>query len=414
MTTTKSIRHPAGIIHSSEDGYICAQLQRRENRWVLHRVRRFSSESPLKQLSLLKKWVYLGMPCQWQLEDRIDEDTWTSAYNVSTALKPTALTVELEMHVKRLQFNLAGISTDDLFLTTIPLQSAKINSPSFVSVYRGSDAYLVGITVNKHLCGVFRFALDSVPVYSQIGRIQRFWTMKTGMIFPELICSIGETQEDLALVQECVSIPHDQWGADEAELRASGVALAHTVTETVPLIHEKTISAHMLRMRNIAVVSCLSLILLSSISLIVPQVLTSHYHKKATEYQNEYREILQSNKEIRESFDDNKKVAGRILTLQSLFDRQTAWSRLLSVLAKSNPHGLYLEKLGSKKMENSSATQLAFSGWAPSESAVTQFISTLSSESYISDVQLSSIQRDQQRKTITRFKIQCLLHEITR
>ncbi|MFW5775209.1 MAG: PilN domain-containing protein [Chitinivibrionales bacterium] len=405
------VKHPAGMIHSSEDGYVCAQLQKQKNRWVVHRVRRYPGGSSVKQLPLLKSWMFLGLSTRWQACGHVDEETWTAAETAENGFTPTVLSVELGMHLSRLQFNLAGITTDDLFLATIPLEYEKVTESSFLSVYKSADGYLVGVTIEKRLCAVFRFIPDSVPVQSHIGRVQRFWSAKTGTDFPQTVCYIG-FDNDMASEDEGIVVPVDRWGEGEDDLRACGLALAHTIGDRVPLIHGQTISAGMLRMRNRAALSAAALILLACISLLIPYGLASHYEKRVTHYKNEYQKILKNNREIRDRFDYNKKIAGRIQTLQTLFTRQTAWSRLLSVLSTAGPDGLYLDKLGSQDSKTTPATLLAFSGWAPSESVVTRFISTLTNEPYISDVQLSSIQRDSKRKSITRFKIQCLLHEI--
>ncbi len=410
MKTDIKKNQSVGIIHSSESGYVCAQLQLRKNIWALKKIRRYPTEKSIGQLPLLKSRVFLGMPSQWQVTDRVDEQKWICAANVTTPMTPTASAVELGMHVNRLQLNLAGISVDDMFLTTIPLQSSELKTDSFISVYQSAEKYLIGITWKKQLSCVFKFALDEIPVSSHIGRIQRFWSMKTGLEYPQNVCFIGEVHAELP--QNGVVVAVKQWGNDEEELRASGLALANTIEEYAPLLHGQTISAKMLRIRNIAAIAAAAMVILSVLSLLIPMGLTAHYESKVTQYKNEYQQILRNNIEVKKGFDYNKKLAGRIITLQTLFTRQTAWSRLLAVLAQSRPNGLYLDKLGSREDNGSHSTELAFSGWAPSESAVTQFISTLSKENYISNIQLSSIERDAKTKSITRFKIHCLLHEI--
>jgi Tfp pilus assembly protein PilN len=74
------------------------------------------------------------------------------------------------------------------------------------------------------------------------------------------------------------------------------------------------------------------------------------------------------------------------------------------------PEGLYFEMLGSEPVKGPPGfVRIAVSGWARSEKLVADFIEHLQKDNSISNISLSSLEKNEKKTNLCDFKIICIL-----
>ncbi len=123
-------------------------------------------------------------------------------------------------------------------------------------------------------------------------------------------------------------------------------------------------------------------------------------------YKEQYRQILSQTPELRALMVRNDSLAQTVILSHETEARKTRWTTMLETLGRLRPDGLYFDMIGTDGAQATGITGVALSGWAQNESLVTGFIGSLAKSGPYSDISLSSLERDEQKK-ITTFRITC-------
>ena len=82
----------------------------------------------------------------------------------------------------------------------------------------------------------------------------------------------------------------------------------------------------------------------------------------------------------------------------------------LYVITSGRPDNLYFERLASEPVKDKeNVINIALGGWTENESSVTEFISVLQELPYVTQITLSSMERDKKKSSVYLFKILCTL-----
>jgi len=311
-----------------------------------------------------------------------------------------------------LSANCIAVVPDDAFLSTIPLAFAGHEVHSFASVFQTATTFKIGLIVNKSLQAVFTMS-PATPetLQSHLARIERYCSIiSPELIMPRHIYSFNCNTESLAQGHfhfEALSLPREIISSKETAI-AFGAALANVECK-IPALSFDASRASFRKLRAFGYAA--SLAFLGSIIVCALFFAGASVYSSISlaKYKTKYQTILRQNPDIKKLLDENESFAKELLSLSTVVANRTGWADFLQLLGTKRPIGLYFEMLGSEALNKSTGTaRIALSGYASNESLITDFISSLQNSNIVSQVSLSSMERDKTRNVVT-YKVICLL-----
>lgn len=412
-----------GIVYSDEGNYIMAAMQRTSAAlpWSCSALRRWPDSNSLRRILLLHRGVYFGINSSWipgrhdvpftEMSFTIDRSPEDSASTSLQDFEPVAHTANLSLYTQAFQNNLLGVVPQDIFLATIPKNMFKGIEESFISFFVHERYILIGIVLSGNLRAVFTLSPGTAEKLSvHLGRVKRFWEFKyTHEVFPRQLISIGAGPDRIGIIFEKPPLHLLETETDINSLRAMGTALAQQ-EKTVPRFAAQAPEASGRMLRTSVYALSLLLIILGICGIVLFSGLNYWDAKAKAEYEQEYQSVIVNNQEIKSLTQRNNELAETILRLEDTFTRQTIWGQFLHEIGEKKPADLYFERFGSEPIAaNNAAIRIALAGWTPRETSVTQFIGILQNMPYVTQITLSSMERDKKKQSIYGFKILCTL-----
>lgn len=358
--------------------------------------------------------IIYGVPIKYKSNDsKLVYEHYNSADNDEiNVLSAFANNPDITFGKELFDSNLVKITSEDAFLTTIPLYYSDYKEESFISIYFSENFSLVAITYDNEQKVVFRFNSDNVEdLPGFIGRIERYWTLKyNDMKFPSMVIFLNRNDNPSLLQLKPHLIKNDLLqNLNIDQFRALGLALGQ-LGNNCPVFSEETERAKFRNKRFIMNITSVSIVLLTVFILLLLFLAGKYNDYKLDKLKNEYTKIIASDAEVKELKDRNRELAGTILYMESNISKRTRWAEFLYTLGKGVPKGLFVEKLGSDPVKGSdNQIKIALLGYASQEISITQFISLLQKTSYITKVSLVSMEKDKKRRDKYRFKVICTL-----
>jgi hypothetical protein len=410
-----------GIVRTELNKYCMASLCFNGNKtWSVSKISQWESHNYLKCQSLLNKGVYLGIASWWRPENsEIPHDDIIFAENNAdfnnTALyhnnfNVIANTLDFSVHLENLHNNILGVVPEDTYLTTLPLHFYKEPGNNFVTIYGNGDFYTFGITIKRNLIAVFRLApCDPQKLAGFLQRIEGYWqTSISGASFPSKIITLGDPQYTS---DESFTVPAkriENTFIDEYEMKAAGAALTG-IEDNVPFFSRGTPEALFRKGRAIIYGLSVGIIILSIFFSGIVFGLDLWFKNRKIKFENEYQKIIVNNEEIKKLIDRSNELAETIIRLENTFSRQTIWGKFFHSIGEARPKGLFFERFGTAEpaKERKEGVSVAISGWTAEEKNVTVFISKLQDLPYVTQITLSSLERN--KKSTYEFNIKCTL-----
>lgn len=403
-----------GIIPTDDGQYLMVSLRAEETCIPRITVKQWNCHNKIRTMFLLHRGIICGVPSFWKSQKSRVPDTTLTAENAGKFFAPCASPTTSDIHQKALRNNCIAMVPDDAFLCTVPLYLGDHSVHSFVSVFALPQHYKIGIVINKELVAVFEMAPgtpDALEVH--IGRIQRYFAQTCPLLaFPEHVYAMGSesnvnsTHFSLHPLN-IIAGKHEFKTFDE--IKALGVALTQT-TGGVTAFSGPTPESPFRFMRSILYVVSAG-VMACAITLTCVLFLLNIFTKwEVGANESRYLSIISNNREIKDLLSQNQSTVKSILRLQAKPSAQTRWGPFLHLLGMERPDGLFFEMLGSEPVKGvPGAVRVAFSGWAKSEKLVTDLISQIQKNNYVSDISLSSLEKNEKNATLCNFKILCTL-----
>jgi hypothetical protein len=358
--------------------------------------------------------VHLGLPTHWR--SRTSQLAGADVLNAAGNSPYTAQTypLEHETHTTRLADNLLGALPDHAYLCTLPRRLADNPPDSFLAARMDGACIRIGVTIRGSLYCVF----DMVPAEpanlpAHCARIRRFIAATApDEEMPSRLYVLDDIQapEDNELSVEKLDLGRAGLAdTDETTVRAAGVALTHN-DMSIPRFSGPGEGARLRKARSWIYGISLGLVVLAV--LLAGGLFAAHQYLewRIAGQQKSYENILASNEDIRTQIRENRKLSRKVLRLGRTFSRQTRWGAFLSHVGSSRPKGLYLERLGTEKVEGKNpAVRCALAGWAGDQALVTQMMAKLRTMEGVSDISLAKLEQDPKNRNVARFRILCTL-----
>ncbi len=387
--------------------------------WTVSSCKEWDSDKKLKTTLLFHRGVHVGIQSWWRpIKATAGMEQFTVALNDVSEnddddqVNPQAiaLTSDLNIQTQTFEHNLLSIVPQDCFLTTIPLAMSSVGD-TFVTIFGDQSHFLIGITRKRKLLVTYSLARkEGVSLTGFLGRIKRTWELKCPDVsFPDKMCVLGDPQQisDSLVGQSVVyidTIPHAK-----KNLIAIGSALAQEGAE-LPSFVKETDSAQFRTIRTWLYGVSLGLILLGVLSILGLGGINFWYSHKKNAYEAEYQKVIANNKEINKLLKRTDNLAETIMRLEETFSRQTLWGKFFLAVANERPENLYFERIGTEPIAGKDmAVRVAITGWTSQESSVTKFIGKLQEMSYVTEITLSSLERNKKKRTVFGYKILCTL-----
>lgn len=411
-----------GVVSNDDGRYVMAAMRSNEpNVWKLAKYTEWESHNLLRRILLFHRGVYFGIK-SWQKprgsEINVDSTTIIEQ-DTSGALKDDGQRAfdiitndtSLDIHREALSSNLLGIVSEDSFLTAMPLYMYEKAGDSFITIYGNGSYYSIGFTSQKKLLVSFKMAPgDKEKLPGHLGRIERYWNRKfPDMPFPDTIITMGDPEHtpDAAFnqkVHRIEDIPHD-----EHVLKAMGCALAQQ-NDLAPLFVKETPESSFRRKRTFMYGLSVGILFLGVGLLLFFSGMNIWFSNKKTAYENEYQKVIVNNQEIKKLLLRSNELAETITRLENTLSRQTIWGKFFHAIGKERPEGLYFERLGTEPLKDKEqVVRVAISGWTEKETNVTDFIAKLQDMPYVTQITLSSMERNKKKRSIFGFKVLCTL-----
>jgi Tfp pilus assembly protein PilN len=404
-----------GVVQDLDGRYVATRLEKVGGRWQKVSTIRFDARAVHHHAVTLRKGVRFGITARWRPAGASTRPPEMVDAEGDTAMHvPCAAKAELDTHVASLAHNLLGVMPEDAYLASLPLAFIPDAADSFVTVELDESFWTIGIIIKRRLVGRFRLAPATPDALAgHLARVERYWARtRSEAAFPAVIYSLSErgTVPAEALESTPVFAPlPEQLTADRGATRAAGVALAGT-DGMVPRFTGPTPASAFRAVRTGLYVTAAVLALLGPVAALLPRGLDAWYEHRKRVSQDEYREVMAGNRQIRELMTETNRLAHAVLRLENTFSRQTSWGRFLDALGHQRPTGLYLAKMGTRPLgKRTDIIQVALAGSSTTTAAVTTFIAKLQDMPFVSGVKLNSMERDKKRRSLTNFRIVCTL-----
>ena len=396
-----------GIVATHEGMYVRAILGRTAAGWKLLHSDRWETHNKYKTLSLLNSGVHLGVESHWVRELPNEGKSYYHAKGAHcTACSPS---LHVDLHIESLENNLLGVYPDDLFLHTLPMHFQKNTPASFIAVFKDVTCWKIGITIDGSFVNVFCFPLSDVTqLQTYLYRIEQYCSDSgfEGKV-PHLVYCFGEMihDPDEYFTFKQIELPSN----DKAVIKAAGVAFS-AIGSGIPAFSGPTEASGFRKHRSVAYVSSALLVTIVTLLITLLFILNKNSASKLSMYEAEYRNILVNNTEIRDLLSSGENLAKKLLRIQNVALNPTRWSQLLHLLGKDRPEKLYFDRIGSEPVSGQkNRIKIALTGWAETETVVTDLIKKLNGSDYITHVTLSTLERDEKQKEFCRFKIICTM-----
>jgi Tfp pilus assembly protein PilN len=405
-----------GIVPTDDGQYLMVSLQTAKTGAPRIAVKRWNCHDRIRTMLLLHRGIVCGVSSFWKSPNSQAPGNALAAEKAGAFFTPCTPRTTADIHLETLAGNCIALVPDDAFLCTVPLCFGDKSVHSFISVFPLPSHYKIGLVINRELVAVFDMApctSDALEAY--VGRIQRYCARTRPLLpFPEHLYVLGN-ETGLKTGQFSLHPLNPIVGNHECktydEIRALGVALARTTcvgnVPEFPLSLAKSavrLPRTLLYAASVLIVAVT--LLLTGVSLVANK-LTEF---KINAYASQFQSTISNNKEIKDLFAENGALARMILQFRDKSSAKTNWAPFLHALGAQRPEGLYLEMLGSEPVKGSSGSaRIAVSGWARSEKLVADFIARLQRDDRISNISLSSMEKNEKKTNLCDFKIVCIL-----
>ncbi len=405
-----------GICVREDGSYVSAAVRTDAGSGPSVRITNRPSVGIVERMRMLDREITLGVPCSWRSGEPAGElpDDCMRAEETKGRWYAVAHESEVRLHEEALEDNLAGIVPDDAATASIPKAFDPECPADFVALQQHRDSYRIGVIAGGVLEAVQRFSpADSAKLESCLGRLRRYReTHLPDAAFPRVLYVVGDPvsvgASPAGLTPRHVPVPGCEGDSDA--VRACGVALAREYGVT-PLFRGPTEAWHFRRVRAGAYMISAGLVLLAAASLLGVLGARWYYSRARARHEAHYARVISNNRDVKEAIDANTSLARTVLRLRSHLTHQTSWGRLLDLLARRKPGGLYLEKLISASPEKGSTRiRIGLNGWAANEKEVTAFIGRLQQAPFLTDVKLESLTRSGTGARRADFELRCTLH----
>ena len=401
-----------GIVASSSGQYTMASLEIEKNAVVSCSIRRWNCDDKIKTALLLHRGVACGLPSTWKSKKSYAAQDTRTTEGTDKSFLPCVSRADYDFHQATLQNNCVAIVPDDAFLSAVPLFIADPSIHSFISVYPLKTHFEIGITIDRELIAVFKMS-PGFPnsLEGHLRRIQFYFSNLHMPSFPEHVYLIGETEcsSDLfSLHPLSVTIAGKKFENDD-EIRALGVALNQGVG-IVPKFSGPGARSDLRYVRTGLYAASMALVTIAVIFAGAGLVANKRAALKISAYESRYQTTISKNRNVRNLLNENDALAKAILGFSNKNAAKTEWAAFLAQLGSQRPNGLYCELLGSEPVKGAPGSmRIAVSGWARSEKLAADFIARLQKNNRISNITLSSMEKNAKKPDICDFKILCIL-----
>lgn len=403
-----------GIVPTEEGRYVMVSMKQGPSGWTVERRKRWNTGDPVRNRLLLWRGVHLGLPAHWRSRtSQLGGANYLSAAGDSPYTAQT-YPVEHETHTARLTGNLLGALPDHAYLCTLPRRLAGSPPESFLAARIDGECMRIGVTIRDNLYCVFdMIPADPSSLAGHCARIRRFIAAASpDEDIPSRVYVLNDIEvpgDDEVSVEKLDLAKAGLAGADEATLRAAGVALTQTDT-SVPLFCGPTEGASWRTVRSWVYGISLGLVLTAALLAAGLAAGSRYLAWRIEAQQKSYQDILASNEDIRDQIRENRDLSRKVLRLNRTFSRQTRWGAFLSHIGSTRPKGLYLQRLGTEQVQGKPPrVRCALAGWATDQALVTKMMSSLRTMEGISDISLAMLEQDPKNRNIARFRILCTL-----
>jgi hypothetical protein len=402
-----------GIAPSSSGHYTMASLRIENNAIVNCSIKHWNCDDKIKTALLLHRGVVCGLPSTWKsIKSYTSQDTRTAEGTDKTFL-PYVARADYDFHQATLQNNCIAMVPDDVFLSTVPLFTADPSIHSFISVYPQKTHFEIGITIDRELIAVFKMSPGSPnALEGHLRRIQLYFSCAhPPLAFPDhvyLIGGAGLSSDMFSFHPLSVTIAGKKFENDD-EIRALGVALNQGVG-TVPRFSGPGARSDLRYVRTGLYAASMALVTTAVLFAGAAVVANKRATLKINAYESRYQTTISNNGNVRNLLNENDSLARAILRFSNKNAAKTEWGAFLAQLGSQRPDGLYCELLGSEPIKGSPGSmRIAVSGWARSEKLAADFIARLQKNNRISNITLSSMEKNAKKPDICDFKILCIL-----
>jgi hypothetical protein len=402
-----------GIVPTANGQYTLVTLTTDKHGVSCACVKRWNCDDSIKTALLLHRGVWCGLPAQWKsMKSRLAEHMRITE-TIGKAFSPGVLNADLIFHQTALKKNCTAVIADDAFLCTAPLFMDPLIH-SFITLYPRTTHCEVGITIGKELVAVFKMSPCShQALEGHVRRIKEYFLRTCPHLrFPEQEYLLtGEVDISNAPLNSCplkLRIGDREFTNDD-EIRALGAALAQK-TGGVPEISGPSAASDLRLARTglyaASVAVAITALLIAGLFFTAGKLTAM----KLKSEESRFRSTLTNNKDLKDLLTENEALAKTILRLSEKSTAKTSWGQFLNLLGAQRPDGLYFELLGSEPIKGSSGmVRIAVSGWARNQKLAADFIARLQKADCISNITLSSMEKNDKKPNICNFKILCIL-----
>jgi Fimbrial assembly protein (PilN). len=399
-----------GIIPTDDGQYLMVSLHAAKTNGPRVTVKKWTCHNRARTMFLLHRGVVCGIPSFWKSGKSRVPDTTLIAEKAGKFFTPCTSRTTYDIHLNALADNCIASVPDEAFLCTVPLYLGDPSIKSFVSVYPLPAHYKIGVVIDRELVAVFEIAPGPPDVLeAHVGRIKRYCAQTCPLLpFPEYVYILGK-ENNLKSAHTLNIIAGNYEFRTYEEIRALGVALVQ-YTGIVPEFSGPSVKSAVRMPRTLLYAASVLLVLAALLFTGVPLIADKLTEIKIDTYGSQFRSTISNNKEIKDLLVKDEALAKSILQFRDQSSAQTNWAQFLHTLGMQRPEGLYLEMLGSEAVKGSPGTaRIAVSGWARSEKLVADFIAHLQRNSCISNISLSSLEKNEKKPDLCDFKIVCIL-----
>lgn len=399
-----------GIIAAKDGSYTRATIVKNATGWQLKQSEVWDVDQvSYRRHMLFHNGVHLGLESHWIRRKSFELEKYATVKS-NDLFTPCVQPFQLQLLEDFFEFNLLGIHPDDVFLCTLPLNLQKTPRTSFLAIYQEELCWKIGLIHESNLIAVFSFIrTDTTLLHTCMSRLERYWsTIETDVKFPEDVYIFNDQN---LFAGEQYTIHRIQTPSTDCQvIKAMGVAFC-ALNRDIPAFTGASKASRSRKHRTALYIFSAALVVFSLITFGTVHLLNVQYKSRINQYQLEYKRILTENKEIRDLLTQGETLAAKLKRIQTLSSQVSNWSQFLHELGLKRPPGLFFERLGSEPLNSGTdrRVRLVMSGWADNETTVTNLIKRLNSSPSISQITLSSMERDNKQKDYCRFKIICTL-----
>lgn len=402
-----STKNVTGIVLNDEGSLTSVTMAFSGSKYSVRSISKWETHDIWRPLLLPSTGVTFGISSHWLRTGTIPDGYIDCGDKGNfTACTPGD---QINLQIEAFQSYIGNMVPDDLFLCTIPLAFVDNCTGSFLSLYSTAEFVKVAFIKDSILQLVFTFpAGNHSKIAKNLLRLEYYWKNRFDIPFPKTAFVFGRNLENFQCSSHTidkVELPNKLSSQDFASLKAVGVAL-YKLWPSLPSYSNFSSKKSPVRalIRTGAVVMGGLAVLISTIFPLTNYISSVQLNK----CESQYRMILQDDSVVKKSLARGQELAHKADRLHSLQSRPARWSSLMQKLGEIRPQGLYFDRMGTEPViNNDSKMKFAFTGWAQSETMVTDLIQKMQEYKNISDVSLSSLERDP-GKNICRFRILCI------